>query len=148
MRFFKSILFVVPLVGVLGASTIALGGWAFSLSAQVATLTARLSATTLSHRKDLMKVVSRTKAKARLRRLVAAAPFVGIAALAYFEEQDYQECLKENPQGTRTLYACEVAAMTAEVIDEVLQELPEKVRPSPEQVSGYLPTNTDCDNGT
>lgn len=139
---------MAPLVGVLGVSTIALGGWVFSLSAQVATLTASLSASALSHRKDLIKAVSRTKAKARLRRLVAATPFVGIAALAYFEEQDYQEWLEENPQGTRTLYACEVAAMTAEVIDEVLQELPEKVRPSPEQLSGYLSTSTDCDKGT
>ena len=59
-----------------------------------------------------------------------------------FEEQDYQEWLAENPDGTRKQYACEVASLTAEVVDEVLQDKPEFMRPEQETLLGYM---RDCE---
>lgn len=79
------------------------------------------------------------KAKARLRRAVVTIPLAGVAAIGYFEEQDYQEWLQEHPDGTRRKYACEVASLTAEIAGEVLQDLPERLRPGPEAVLGYVP---------
>ena len=70
---------------------------------------------------------------------VVTVAVVGLGAIAYFEKQDYREWLLENPDGTRSDYACEVAALSADVIDEVLQDLPERVRPDPETVLGYMP---------
>jgi hypothetical protein len=46
------------------------------------------------------------------------------------------------PDGTAEDYACDMAALTAEVVDEVLQELPELARPSERLVRDFLP---DCD---
>jgi len=92
-----------------------------------------------THRKQLTKEVTRTKAKARLRRAVVAVPIAGIAATAYFEEQDFQEWLIENPDSTRREYACSIATLSAEVVDEVLQELPKTLRPAPETVLSIVP---------
>ena len=66
-------------------------------------------------------------------------PIAGIAAGAYFEEQDYQEWKQQHPNGNRQDYACEVAALTAEVLDELLREIPDNLRPSEERLTGQLP---------
>ena len=66
-------------------------------------------------------------------------PFAGIAAGAYFEEQEYEEWLINNPDGSRQEYLCEVASMSSEVIDEILLELPEMIRPSKAAVSDMMP---------
>lgn len=113
-------------------------------AAQVASLTATIAANAIASSKQTAKTVFRTKAKARLKRLIAAMPFVGIAAVGYFEEQDYKEWLLENPEGDRKQYACEVANITAEVLDEVLQDLPDNLRPNPTQLSDYLSLNETC----
>ena len=57
----------------------------------------------------------------------------------YFEDQDYRDWLAENPGGAPGEYACEVTRLSAEVIDEVLAELPEGARPSPETVLSWMP---------
>ena len=90
--------------------------------------------------KQLTKAVAKAKAKARLRRAVVAIPIAGIGAITYFEEQDYQEWKEQNPEGDRKEYACEIASLTVEVMDDVLQGLPERVRPAPETVREFLPT--------
>lgn len=41
--------------------------------------------------------------------------------------------------GTPGEYACDVARLSAEVIDEVLAELPEGARPRPETVLSWMP---------
>jgi len=74
--------------------------------------------------------------------LIVAVPVIGAAAIAYFEERDYRDWREENPDGTRQQYLCEMSALTAEVIDEVLQDLPELVRPAPEALMARVP---DCD---
>jgi hypothetical protein len=63
-------------------------------------------------------------AKARLRRIATAVPIVGLGAAGYFEERDRRDWLDANPGKTNADYACEIAELTASVMDEVLAELP------------------------
>ncbi len=130
------------LCGALLVSTVALGMQALTLSAQVATVTASASAAALAHRKAVAKAVSKAKAKARLRRLLVAIPVVGTGAAVAFEAQDFRDWQSDNPEGTFADYSCEVAGLSAEVVDEVLQELPNGFRPSPDMVLDQLPECT------
>lgn len=114
------------------------------MASQVGYLTASLASSVAASRVSESKAVAKAKAKARLRRLVAATPVVGIAAMGYFEEQDFQDWLIENPSGTRTQYACEVAQLSAEVIDEVIRDLPDSIRPSPGHVADLLENINAC----
>ena len=84
------------------------------------------------------KALAKQKAKGRLKRIVVAAPIAGIAAAAAFEVHAYNEWKNENPCGTVEQYGTEVTVDTSEVIDEVLQELPEYYRPSPVMMSGLV----------
>ncbi len=68
--------------------------------------------------------IARLKAKARLKRAVIAVPIFGLGAVAYFEERDRREWLDANPGKTNADYVCEIAELTASVMDEVLAELP------------------------
>lgn len=136
---FRNVVFLGWLSVALVSTTIAAGIWALQMTTTVAAMSAKAASTAVAHRKQLAKAVAKAKAKARLRRAIVAVPLVGVGAIAYFEEQDYQEWLEDHPEGTRQQYACEVASMTAEIADEVLQDLPERVRPSPETVVGYMP---------
>ena len=122
-------------------STVALAVQAVTLTAQVATVTASASAAALSHRKDLARAIARTKAKARLRRMLVAVPVVGAGAAVAFETQDFRDWQVDNPDGTFADYSCEVATLSAEVVDEVLQDLPDGFRPSRDMVLNQLP---DC----
>ena len=126
----KSTVFVSWLLAAMLTITISAGLWALNLTAQVATLTAASAATAIAHRKELARAVAKAKAKARLRRMLITVPFIGIGAIVYFEEKDYREWKKDHPLGTREEYMCELAELTAEVVDEVLQDLPERIRPS------------------
>jgi|TARA_B100000767_G_C19306022_1_gene345541 hypothetical protein len=137
--FLKSVVFLAWLSTTLAALSIGMAVWSFQLSVGVAKLSAEAAATAIRHRKEVLRTVARVKAKARLQRTVAMIPIAGIAAGAYFEEQEFQEWLVENPDGTRQEYACGLAIVTAEVMDEVLQALPDKVRPSPQWISEQVP---------
>ncbi|MEO9823007.1 MAG: hypothetical protein ABJF50_01150 [Paracoccaceae bacterium] len=134
----KNTVFLVTLCLLLAISTASLAVKTLSLGAKVAAVTA--GAASAQHQ-AVASAVARTKAKARLRRTVVMVPVVGIAAVGYFEEQDYQEWKEENPELGRSEYACEVSQVSAEVIDDMLQGLPEHVRPSREFVLAKLP---DC----
>ena len=133
-------------VVVLALSTISLGIWAVSIATQVASLTATMATNAIAHRQTLIQSAARLKAKARLRRLIVAVPIAGLASIAYFEERDYQEWLEDNPDGDRAKYACEVATITAEVLNEVLQELPESIQPSPDTVQYALDRYVACED--
>ncbi|SEM27356.1 hypothetical protein SAMN05443999_11810 [Roseovarius azorensis] len=138
-RSFRNVVFLGWLSFALVSTTIAAGLWAIQMATTVVTMTANAAATAVAHRKQLARAVAKTKAKARLRRAIVDVPFAGAGAIFYFEKQDYREWKEQNPGGTREQYACEVAALTAEVVDEVLQDLPEIMRPAPETVLGYVP---------
>ena len=125
---------------------------AIDLGAQVTAGAAAAAAKAAQHRRELAKAdrdkrtaaarhrneLAKTKAKARLRRFVVAIPVAGTAAVAYFERRDYLDRKEEHPEGTIDVYADEVATASAEVVDDVLQELPEPLRPARETVSGAL----------
>jgi len=136
---FRNVVFLGWLSVALASTTLAAGVWAFQMTTTVAAMSAKAAATAVAHRKQLAKAVAKAKSKARLRRAVVAVPLVGVGAIAYFEERDYQEWLAANPDGTRKQYSCEVASLTAEVVDDVLQDLPKRVRPEPELVLNRLP---------
>ena len=133
----------------LATTTVSLGVWAVSLTTQVATFTASAAATAIQNRKAIVAAVARTKArmtiqrkkavtravvrtkaKGRLRRVLVAVPLAGIAAAVAFERNDYLHWKEDNPNGNLTSYGCVISSLSADVIDEVLQELPESARPS------------------
>lgn len=130
---------LIWLCAALLVSTVALAVQAVTLTAQVATVTASASAAALSHRKELAKAIARTKAKARLRRMLVAVPVIGAGAAVAFEAQDFRDWQIDNPDGTFADYSCEVATLSAEVVDEVLQDLPDGLRPSRDMVLNQLP---------
>lgn len=136
---FKNTVFLLVTCATLAVSTAGLAVRSVQLSAEVAGLSASAATAAIANRKAIAAAVARTKAKARLRRVVAAIPIAGIAAAGYFEHQDFAEWQEDNPDGTASEYGCEVATLSAEVVDEVLQELPERVRPSRDTVLSLLP---------
>lgn len=138
-RLIRNTVFVSVLLVSLATATVSLAIWTISLTTQVATLTASAAAAAVSHRKAMARVVAKTKAKARLRRVIAIIPFAGVAAAVVFERQDFLEWQEENPGGEFDDYACEVATLSGEVADEVLQDLPEDFRPSRDFVLSQLP---------
>ena len=87
----------------------------------------------------MAKAISKEKAKARLKRLIVAVPLVGTGAAVAFEGNDLKVWLEENPDKSATDYGCEVASSSAEVIDEVLAELPETFRPSNDLIMSRMP---------
>lgn len=140
-RWVRSTVVLLWLCAALAISAVTLGVHALTLSAQVAAVSASASAAAMRHRKEMARAVARAKAKARLRRLVVAVPFVGGGAVLAFETQDFRAWQDTNPEGTFGDYSCEVAELSAEVVDEVLRELPDRMRPSRDVVLNQLP---DC----
>ncbi|MBU1175722.1 MAG: hypothetical protein KKH72_10005 [Alphaproteobacteria bacterium] len=145
-RTVRTTLFLGVLCVSLAVSTASLGLWAVSLTTQVTALTVGAATAALAESKAVAKAVAkakaREKAKARLKRVLVALPLVGIAAAAAFEYGDYREWQEENPEGDFGDYGCEVAALSAEVVNEVLQDLPEATRPPRDAILSRLPA---CD---
>lgn len=127
----------------LATTAVSLGVWAVSLTAQVTTMTASAAAAAIAHRKAIAAAVLRTKAKARLRRALVVVPVAGIAAAVAFEREDYLEWKQDNPDGDLEDYGCELSAVSAEVVDDVLQDLPEQVRPARDWLLSRLPECAD-----
>lgn len=126
----RTVGFLSALCFALLTTTIAAGAWVVSLTAQVATVTASATAAALAHRQAMARALARAKAKARLRRVMAAIPIAGLGIVAEIERRDYLEWKEANPEGDFARYSCEIAALSAEVVDDVLQDLPEQIRPS------------------
>ena len=140
------------LCGTLVISTIGVGVWAFQQTLRVATLSAdlansaaELASTKAAHKTALSKQKAKIKAKARLRRGLVAVPVLGAGLIVYFEEQDFQEWVNENPDGSRSDYLCEVAKYSAEIVDDMVadtieaaQNLPKSIRPNAETVKTWL----------
>jgi len=135
---FKNIVFLAWLLGALASLSIGLAWWSLQLTASVARLTTEATATALKHRKEISRAVAKTKAKARLKRTLVMVPIAGIAAAAYFEEQDYQEWKQQNPNGNRKDYACEITVLSAEVLDDALREILDRLGPSEERLTHHI----------
>ena len=120
----KNTIFVVWLIGALASISIGMAIFTFQATATVARLSAEAANTAIRHRKEIAKAVTKVKAKARLKRIITMVPLAGLAAGAYFEEQEYEEWLEDNQDGSRQEYLCEVTVLSSEVLDEVLIGLP------------------------
>lgn len=75
-----------------------------------------MKALRLQHKKALFK----TKIKERGKRVVAAVPVAGLAALAWFEKEEYDEWKEEHPDGNFEQYSSEMGAAIKEVALEVI----------------------------
>ncbi|MCI2394448.1 hypothetical protein [Aliiroseovarius sediminis] len=123
-------LFVVSL---LGNAVLGVVNFVFQPIWRATAVTAAVATTKLQSEANERRAVARArakeKAKARLRRAVTIIPFAGLAGAAAFEYGDYKEWLEQNPEGDVNQYGTEVAQLSGEVANEVLDELPEVVRP-------------------
>ena len=138
-RALQNTVFVLWLIAVLASMSLTASLWAAYATWKATQLTYRVAELAVQHRKAMARAI----AKARLRRLASAVPLVGAGAAVYFERQSYYEWQELYPDGSYNDYACDMAALTAEVVDEVFQGLPATVRPSASLVRGFVP---DCDN--
>lgn len=116
--------FVLLLIISLTSLAISTSIWAVSQTMRVAAMSKAVAAQAVQNRRQ----IARLAAKARLRRIIAAVPFAGIAAAGYFEERDRRDWLDANPGKTNADYACEVAELTTEVMDEVLAGMPMEIQ--------------------
>ena len=105
----------------------------------VAKLSSEITANTIKHKKEIKKTISKIKAKARLKRMITMLPFAGAAAGIYFEESEFQEWLLDNPHGTRSDYLCEIADITSEILDEVINDLPQSIKPNKKLIKTIAP---------
>lgn len=116
--------FVLLLIVSLTSLAVSTSIWAISQTMRVATLSKAVATQAVQNRKQ----IARLAAKARLRRIVTALPLAGMVVAAYFEERDRREWLEANPGKTNADYACEVAELTTEVMDEVLAGMPMEIQ--------------------
>ena len=127
------------LIGALAATSIGLAALTFQATATAASLSSEAATTAIRHKKAISTALAKAKAKARLKRTLTMIPVVGAVIGAYFEKQEYEEWVEEHPEGSKQEYLCEVATLTSEVLDEVLFELPQTIRPSRTVLSGNMP---------
>ena len=128
LSLFKNTVFLIWLLCSLASITVFTSIWALQKTFMVAKLSAEITSNTFKHRKEIKNTISKIKAKARLKRIITMLPIAGAAAGIYFEESEFQEWLIDNPNGKRSDYLCEMAEITSEIIDEVINTLPKSIR--------------------
>ena len=128
LSLFKNTVFVIWLLCSLATITVFSSIWALQKTFMVAKLSAEITSNTIRHRKEIKKTITKIKAKARLKRIITMLPIAGTAAGIYFEESEFQEWLIDNPNGKRADYLCEIAEITSEIIDEVIDALPQSIK--------------------
>ena len=128
LSLFKNTVFLIWLLCSLTSITVFTSIWALQKTFMVAKLSAEITSNTFKHRKEIKKTISKIKAKARLKRIITMLPIAGAAAGIYFEESEFQEWLIDNPNGKRSDYLCEIAEITSEIIDEVIDALPQSIK--------------------
>jgi hypothetical protein len=124
----KNTVFLIWLLCSFASITVFTSIWALQKTFIVAKLSAEITSNTIKHRKEIKKTISKIKAKARLKRIITMLPIAGTAAGIYFEESEFQEWLIDNPNGKRSDYLCEIAEITSEIIDDVIDDLPQSIK--------------------
>ena len=142
LSLFKNTVFLIWLLCSLASITVFSSIWALQKTFMVAKLSAEITSNTFKHRKEIKKTISKIKAKARLKRIITMLPIVGAAAGIYFEESEFQEWLIDNPNGKRSDYLCEIAEITSEIIDEVIDALPQSIKSGENLLKAMTPECT------
>ena len=143
LSLFKNTVFLIWLLCSLASITVFSSIWSFQKTFMVAKLSAEITSNTFKHRKEIKKTISKIKAKARLKRIITMLPIAGAAAGIYFEESEFQEWLIDNPNGKRSDYLCEIAEITSEIIDEVINTLPKSIRSGENLLQTISPACTE-----
>jgi len=138
----KNSVFSIWLLCSLASITVFSSIWALQKTFMVAKLSAEITSNTFKHRKEIKKTISKIKAKARLKRIITMLPIAGAAAGIYFEESEFQEWLIDNPNGKRSDYLCEIAEITSEIIDEVIDALPQSIKSGENLLKAMTPECT------
>ena len=141
LSLFKNTVFLIWLLCSLASITVFSSIWALQKTFMVAKLSAEITSNTFKHRKEIKKTITKIKAKARLKRIITMLPIAGAAAGIYFEESEFQEWLIDNPNGKRSDYLCEIAEITSEIIDEVIDALPQSIKSGENLLKAITP---DC----
>ena len=142
LSLFKNTVFLIWLLCSLASITIFTSIWALQKTFMVAKLSAEITSNTFKHRKEIKKTISKIKAKARLKRIITMLPIAGAAAGIYFEESEFQEWLIDNPNGKRSDYLCEIAEITSEIIDDVIDDLPQSIKSGENLLKAITPECT------
>ena len=142
LSLFRNTVFMIWLLCSLASITIFTSIWALQKTFIVAKLSAEITSNTIKHRKEIKKTISKIKAKARLKRIITMLPIAGAAAGIYFEESEFQEWLIDNPTGKRSDYLCEIAEITSEIIDEVIDALPQSIKSGENLLKAITPECT------
>ena len=142
LSLFKNTVFMIWLLCSLASITVFSSIWALQKTFMVAKLSAEITSNTFKHRKEIKKTISKIKAKARLKRIITMLPIAGAAAGLYFEESEFQEWLIDNPNGKRSDYLCEIAEITSEIIDEVIDALPQSIKSGENLLKAITPECT------
>ena len=142
LSLFKNTVFLIWLLCSLASITVFSSIWALQKTFMVAKLSAEITSNTIKHRKEIKKTISKIKAKARLKRIITMLPIAGAAAGIYFEESEFQEWLIDNPNGKRSDYLCEIAEITSEIIDEVIDALPQSIKSGENLLKAITPECT------
>ena len=139
LSLFRNTAFMIWLLCSLASITVFSSIWALQKTFMVAKLSAEITSNTVRHRKEIKKTITKIKAKARLKRIITMLPIAGAAAGLYFEESEFQEWLLDNPDGTRSDYLCEIADITSEILDEVINDLPQSIKPNKNLIETIAP---------
>ena len=135
----KNTVFLIWLFCTLASLAVFTSIWALQKTYMVAKLSTEITSNTIKHKKEIKKAILKIKAKARLKRMITMLPFAGAAAGIYFEESEFQEWLLDNPEGTRSDYLCEKADITSEIFDEVINDLPQSIKPNKKLIETIAP---------
>jgi len=142
LSLFKNTVFLIWLLCSLASITVFSSIWALQKTFMVAKLSAEITSNTIKHRKEIKKTITKIKAKARLKRIITMLPIAGAAAGIYFEESEFQEWLIDNPNGKRSDYLCEIAEITSEIIDDVIDDLPQSIKSGENLLKAITPECT------
>ena len=52
---------------------------------------------------------------------------------------NYRNGFLNNPDGTRSDYLCEIADITSEILDEVINDLPQSIKPNKKLIESIAP---------
>ena len=142
LSLFRNTVFMIWLLCSLASITVFSSIWALQKTFMVAKLSAEITSNTIKHRKEIKKTITKIKAKARLKRIITMLPIAGTAAGIYFEESEFQEWLIDNPNGKRSDYLCEIAEITSEIIDDVIDDLPQSIKSGENLLKAITPECT------